>query len=585
MKLYRLILFGAAAGLLISGCTKEETPEGGDQLIDTGDELTLTASAANVILSESNGDKEALKLTWTPASDYGLDEEINYTLEITKDGADYSDGYSQDMGKTTMSKSWTNSELNSFLTEEFDAASGTAAKYKTRITATVSNREDLTQTAETEFSATTFSPTTSTLFIAGSALTETVPMTSSALGQFSWSGTITGRGSIIFKVSDETDWPAYGAGAEAGKLALYNEMPDSDVAINVEAGNYTITVDLLSLTYSIQMNVETLYIAFGDSFENAVQMENLGNGAFGYNRWIETGTTYRFLTKTDSWWPGFVKDAGSEDGTALRYFGTEPEAAETYLPFTYEGTSDYKRITANISDMTVAVTYGMPETLVIGGTALGDAWTWEEDRQMTPTETGFEWTGDLVRGSFRFAIPTDNYWPGYIRDGESEDYWTLSERVSEPYQDLGFDVHKAGKYTVTVNFETRKVDLICNEEHPDKTILDEHLYIVLNTAWNPDDGQEMINEGNGHFSWEGEITETGEEHKVDGGVFAFFSKSDPNELWWPRYGKVVSNDPDMKNRLAFYFYDPSTNIDVEEPGHYKIDVYLDTMTYNIEKLQ
>ena len=149
MKLCRhLIVLGAAAGLVMPGCTPEE-----ETLIDTGEILTLTASAKEITLKESDGEKEALKLTWTPASNYGLEEEVYYTLEIASADTEYADGFSRDMGKSTFSITWTGEELNTFLTEQFEAESGTMEKYKARITATIYGRDDLTQTAETEFSA------------------------------------------------------------------------------------------------------------------------------------------------------------------------------------------------------------------------------------------------------------------------------------------------------------------------------------------------------------------------------------------------------------------------------------------------
>ena len=121
MKLCRhLIVLGAAAGLVMPGCTPEE-----ETLIDTGEILTLTVSAKEITLKESDGEKEALKLTWTPASNYGLEEEVYYTLEIASADTEYADGFSRDMGKSTFSITWTGEELNTFLTEQFEAESGT----------------------------------------------------------------------------------------------------------------------------------------------------------------------------------------------------------------------------------------------------------------------------------------------------------------------------------------------------------------------------------------------------------------------------------------------------------------------------
>ena len=249
MKLYRqLIILGAAAGLMIPGCTPEE-----ETLIDTGDELTITASAKDITLLESEGEQEALKLTWTPASGYGLEEEPYYTLDITKSGSDYEDGYSRMMGKSTFSISWTVAELNTFLTEVLGAESGTKTAYKARIRATIYGRDDLTQTAETEFSATTYSATSYTLYIDGSALTnpDAGQMTRGEAGQFTWTGVLE-EGGIVFTVSEDSEWPCYGAGEGDGELKYFNEDPGSDITIKVATvGEYSVTADLMSLTYTL----------------------------------------------------------------------------------------------------------------------------------------------------------------------------------------------------------------------------------------------------------------------------------------------------------------------------------------------
>ena len=165
MKLYRhFLLLGTAIGLMIPGCTQDE-----EKLIDTGDELTIQASAREITLKEADAGKEALKLTWTPASDYGLEEDVYYTLEIARADADYSEGLRRDMGKSALSISWTTEGLNDLLTDVLGASSGTMTKYKAMVTATIYGRDDLTQTAETEFSAAAFTPSPYTLFIDGDA--------------------------------------------------------------------------------------------------------------------------------------------------------------------------------------------------------------------------------------------------------------------------------------------------------------------------------------------------------------------------------------------------------------------------------
>ena len=588
MKLYRhFLLLGTAIGLMMPGCTQDE-----EKLIDTGDELTIQASAREITLKEADAGKEALKLTWTPASDYGLEEDVYYTLEIARADADYSEGLRRDMGKSALSISWTTEGLNDLLTDVLGASSGTMTKYKAMVTATIYGRDDLTQTAETEFSAAAFTPSPYTLFIDGDALGSpaAVMMTRENPGRFSWQGALK-EGSVVFRTSDESDWPAYGAGTEEGVLAYYSEDPGTDVSIKIgQIGEYDITADLVDLTYTVRYSEapvpDLIYIA-GEaigtgSYEDAVMMTRQEKGIFTYNDWVEPGKGFRFITGKLSWWPGYVRDRDSEDGMGVRYFSTDP--GESYsLDFSYSGeNAGYKLITLNLNDMRVSIEDGepVPSSLTIGGNALGNPWPWSEDRRMTRTETGYEWTGDMVRGTFRFCPWSASHatWPGWTRDGGADEYWTVSDRISAPAPELGFYVLKAGNYTVRVDFTTNKVELVCNVEHPDLTVYEENLYLVFNTAWDPWEGQPMTNEGDGHFWWEGEITDT--ENKVDGGVFAIFPARD----WQPRYAKIVSNDPDMAGKMGYYINDPVTNFDVEEPGRYRIDVYLDTMDIDIQKL-
>ena len=388
MKLCRhLIVLGAAAGLVMPGCTPEE-----ETLIDTGEILTLTASAKEITLKESDGEKEALKLTWTPASNYGLEEEVYYTLEIASADTEYADGFSRDMGKSTFSITWTGEELNTFLTEQFEAESGTMEKYKARITATIYGRDDLTQTAETEFSAKTYTPTSYTLYINGSAL------------------------------ADPT----------AGKMTL--------------------------------------------------------------------------------------EDAAGQ----------------------------------------------------------------------------FSWTGEMTRGTFRFAAQHEEeaYWPGYKRNSQSEDYWTITplndnyiwyddygtEYYEDDLYDVGFTVLKNGKYTVTVDFLTYKVSLELVEEH--ETTYEENLYILFASEWGNDPVRTQMNkESEGIFSWEGEVTVGGHE-KIADGEFQIFTSPDQGN-WWPRYTLTYTNDPDYKNRIDQYSYDPTMSFDIEESGEYRIVINLVEMTYEI----
>ena len=79
MKLYRhFLLLGTAIGLMMPGCTQDE-----EKLIDTGDELTIQASAREITLKEADAGKEALKLT--DSCNFSLENivVIDYMLYVT----------------------------------------------------------------------------------------------------------------------------------------------------------------------------------------------------------------------------------------------------------------------------------------------------------------------------------------------------------------------------------------------------------------------------------------------------------------------------------------------------------------------
>ena len=304
------------------------------------------------------------------------------------------------------------------------------------------------------------------------------------------------------------------------------------------------TADLIGLTYSIESYKpvpENLFITGtavdANDYVNAKLMTRTEAGVFTYTCWMEDNDQFKFLESQTSWWPAFVRDGNSSETLMLKYFSSNP-GTDYDLSFTYNGEAGWRLITANTNTMTVTIVETedpnpgepMPETLMIGGTALGkDAWLWNGSRIMTQTETGFTWTGEMTRGTFRFAAQHEEeaYWPGYKRNSQSEDYWTITSlnynEFDDVLPDVGFTVLKNGKYTVTVDFLTYKVSLELVEEH--ETTYEENLYILFASEW--------------------------------------------------------SNDPDCQNRIDLYSYDPTKSIDITESGRYRIVINLVEMTYEI----
>lgn len=219
-------------------------------------------------------------------------------------------------------------------------------------------------------------------------------MTRGEDGQFSWTGVLE-EGSIVFTVSENAEWPCYGAGEEEGKLKYISEATDDDITIKIkQTGNYYVTADLINLTYTITYAPvpipDILYIT-GDVIQprsffseermqsTEVRMQSTEPGVFTYNDWVEPGLGFRFATERLSLWPGFVKDKDSADGFDVRYFSNDP-GAEYNNEFVYTGEAGWKLITIDINIMRVSITDGrpVPSQLAIGGSSLGSGnagWT------------------------------------------------------------------------------------------------------------------------------------------------------------------------------------------------------------------
>ena len=73
-----------------------------------------------------------------------------------------------------------------------------------------------------------------------------------AAGQFSWTGVLE-EGGIVFTVSEDSEWPCYGAGGEEGKLKYFSEATDEDITIKInQTGDYQVAADLINLTYTVK---------------------------------------------------------------------------------------------------------------------------------------------------------------------------------------------------------------------------------------------------------------------------------------------------------------------------------------------
>ena len=368
----------------------------------------------------------------------------------------------------------------------------------------------------------------------------------------------------------------------------------TDIDVDIEPDDTETGGEVEDIQKTLYIYGEAVYVT---DCTKAISMDTDNAGTFTWTGWLEPEKGFRFITGLSDW-PAYVKGEGEN---AIEYCESDP-GDDSDQNFTYTGeAAGWKEITVDTRNLTISITDAkggepVPGMLVIGGTALDPAWDFESgNRSMTRTATGFTWTGDMIRGTFRFAAQNE-YWPGYKRNWKSEDYWTITplndnyiwyddygtEYYEDDLYDVGFTVLKTGKYTVTVDFLTYKVNLELVEEH--ETTYEENLYILFASEWDNDPVRtEMKKESEGIFSWEGFVTVGGHD-KIADGEFQIFTSPEPGN-WWPRYTLTYTNDPDYKNRIDLYSYDPTMSIDIKESGKYRIVINLVEMTYEVTRTE
>ncbi len=259
---------------------------------------------------------------------------------------------------------------------------------------------------------------------------------------------------------------------------------------------------------------EKLYIyfwAWGDA-TNAQEMEKTADGVFSW-----TGDCspweFKFLTSnatSDDYWTGYFRDDSASDYWTLREGG-----AECMFKLNDKGMSagNYT-ITANLNTLKVTVVENVTST---SDNLYIYFWEWEtatNASQMTALGNGkFTWSGICPRYNMKFTTSnasSDDYWTGYFRNPDAEDYWTLKEGSNQCMFDLN-GVGRDGWWTINVDLNTMKVEVI------------PHVWLIgsaFSWGWDRSTAEEMTYLGDHQFTWTGTITNS------EDGLFKFLVRQD-----------------------------------------------------------
>jgi len=455
--------------LFLSSCEKEKIYE-----ISNGEPIVLSVSGTDLVLSPKQMNNSIISFTWTTGTNMGTGSSISYTLEIDKEGGDFSAPASFEMSKAVYEKKFTHGELNALLLQ-LGAATNSAATFKVRILADVAAEEVETGISEATFKATPYMPVSATLYLLGSATTagwdaaNAVAMTASPSDPttFTFQGSLF-AGDLKFITTQGQFLPSYQKGTDNSTLVYRSEesQPDDQFVVD-EAGKYIITLNLVDLTISIEKQAgptyDKLYLVgdatpngwdIGSATEMVQNPDNLFQ--FTYEGVLKAGEFKCPVNRNTDWGQDmFMMDLTDSSKIYLHNGGDADDSK-----WKIEKENWYK-VTIDLDKMTITFE---PFKLYMVGSATPVGWDIGNAYEMTQDAANwylFTYEGPMVAGEFKFPINRQSDWGQdmYMKDandptkmyrhvgGQSDDSkWTLSEA-------------EAGDYKITVNVKDLTIDL------------------------------------------------------------------------------------------------------------------------------
>ena len=178
-------------------------------------------------------EQEAVKFTWTAASNHGTNAAITYTFQMDVQGNNFAGGISENVGREAYERVYKNEELNNLLLNTFKVAVDTEVTMEVRIIAQVASGEGMKQHTNVKTVVfKTHTPISNTLYIIGSAAphgwsadqAEEMKPVEGTPKAFAWSGQLS-AGEIKFITTKGQFIPSYGKGSNNSELHFRKPMP------------------------------------------------------------------------------------------------------------------------------------------------------------------------------------------------------------------------------------------------------------------------------------------------------------------------------------------------------------------------
>ncbi|MCQ2142812.1 MAG: DUF5013 domain-containing protein [Bacteroidales bacterium] len=566
MKKILVTLAALAALVLAQGCQEKV-----DEPVLKAPVLTVSPTSAVI---DASSEAVAVKATWTSAG-----EDVNYKLEIaTEDDAEFKNA--EYLQFPLLEKEFSHKVIDLYA-RNFDLEGSYSLLF--RVTAMKNGLEDAvsnvvkasftTKTAETPV-------LNEPLLSADKVTVKANPNSKDQAVSISWtSAAVAGiTPSYKFEIcldesfSQTIEVPVTGdamevsfTGQEIAALATQYSLGESFTiyakVIASAEGAVSATSNVISVNVTIDYNIpEKLYIYFWEwnNPTNAQEMENLGDGVFTWTgqcgQW-----EFKFITANtcdDDYWTGYFRDGDAEEYWTLKDRNKNSEGDQCMFKLNDLGLSaGLYKITVNCKTMTVAVeaqAEPLPEHLYL------DFWGWGDGtsaKEMEALGEGkFTWSGIITRWQFKFTTANaspDDYWTGYFRDPDAEDYWTLKKTGNECMFQLDDKGLLEGYYTLNVDLNTLKLEVV------------PHIYLIgaFDWGWTIEDAEEMTYLGNGDFTWTGNLYSGAFKFLTEKEDWIAYNRKDGAENYW-----TAVRCCDQEGDVQFNLDDQSL-----PAGKYKID--------------
>ena len=495
-----VVAVALVAALATASCSDNDYTE-----LDKGSTtLTLTADQQATALAELNHGAEALTLSWTSGHNFRSGHRISYVLQLAEAGTGFATPYTP-VDHETQVYDWSvnQEQLNDILLSQMGATAGREISVEARLQAFVEGFDEV-QTASLSFTATPYTPVTSTLYLIGDATPGgwsadvATEMKRQDNGLFTWQGNLS-AGELKMITTRGQFLPSYNNDGE-GRLVLRtsDDAPDLKFIIP-EAHFYQLTANLLTGEMRIQAMegeapaYDQLYIVGSFTGWGFIQMQRdpLDDFLFRYAHYFSAseGGEFKFGTSNGSW--------------ENMYKATSPNAPYTQTSMAFVGgydpddkwflgdaeTEQAYKICVDIRsgrERMMMRPFQPYEMIWLVGDATPSGWDLGNATAMRQQQGDdpwtFTWTGALTAGELKFTCDKQSDWNGaWFMNAQGNDVAPTgdvermlfidksSAELKAQYLDVNigdidqkWQIPSAGTYTITLDQLNEMVSIVKN---------------------------------------------------------------------------------------------------------------------------